>query len=157
MQQGQRVCRLPTMGISRVCEDVGCGPKWRVVNVPSAFDYNIATWDLLKIPDWNLYRALATTAADKRLKDVKGLTLVDGSIVEALPRIAMASLPVAQAGSGDKMKWTLLIHFEFDRSISLPSTSTNSILAQRSVRSTIFTTFGSVSRICSSSSAASAI
>lgn len=75
---------------------------WRVVNVPSAFDYNIATWDLLKlkIPDWNLYRALTTTAADKRLKDVKGLTLVDGSIVEALPRIAMASFrPLRRAAA----------------------------------------------------------
>ena len=42
--------------------------------------------------------------------------LVDGSIVEALPRIAMASFPTAQAGSGKKMEWTLHTHFEVDRS-----------------------------------------
>jgi hypothetical protein len=34
---------------------------------------------------------------------------VDGSIVEALPRIAMASFRDAQSGSGKKLKWTLHI------------------------------------------------
>ncbi len=53
---------------------------------------------------------LVPIAADKRLKDVKQtLTLVDGGIVEALPRIAMASFREAQSGSGKKMKWTLHI------------------------------------------------
>ena len=61
---------------------------------------------------------LVPIAADKRLKDVQHtLTLVDGSIVEALPRIAMASFRNAQAGSGKKMKWTLHTHFEVDRSV----------------------------------------
>ena len=64
-----------------------------------------------------LSEQLKPLAADQRLKDVKGLTLVDGSIVEALPRIAMASFPKAQAGSGEKMKWTLHTHFEVDRSV----------------------------------------
>lgn len=61
---------------------------------------------------------LVPIAADQRLKDLQHtLTLVDGSIVEALPRIAMASFRDAQAGSGKKMKWTLHTHFEVDRSV----------------------------------------
>ena len=36
-------------------------------------------------------------------------SFVDGSIVEALPRIAMASFRDAQSGSGKKLKWTLHI------------------------------------------------
>ena len=60
---------------------------------------------------------LQPLAADKRLKDVKALTLVDGTIVEALPRIAMASIRDAQSGSSNKMKWTLHTHFEVDRYI----------------------------------------
>ena len=54
-------------------------------------------------------------ATDKRLKDAGTLTLVDGTIVEALPRIAMASVRDAQSGSGCKMKWTLHTHFEVQR------------------------------------------
>lgn len=66
----------------------------------------------------SLGEKLVPIAADKRLKDVQQtLTLVDGSIVEALPRIAMASFRDAQAGSGKKMKWTLHTHFEVDRSV----------------------------------------
>ena len=57
---------------------------------------------------------LKPLAADKRLKDVKTLTLVDGTIVEALPRIAMASIREAQSGSSKKMKWTLHMHFEVE-------------------------------------------
>ena len=60
---------------------------------------------------------LQPLAADKRLKDVKALTLVDGTIVEALPRITMASIRDAQSGSSNKMKWTLHTHFEVDRYI----------------------------------------
>ena len=58
---------------------------------------------------------LKPVGADKRLNDIKGLTLVDGSIVEALPRIAMASLAEKQAGSSNKLKWTLHTFFEVDR------------------------------------------
>ncbi len=59
----------------------------------------------------SLGEKLVPIAAVKRLKDVKQtLTLVDGSIVEALPRIAMASFREAQSGSGKKMKWTLRTH-----------------------------------------------
>ena len=62
-----------------------------------------------------LGQKLKPLAADKRLKGVQTLTLVDGSIVEALPRIAMASLRDAQSGSSGKMKWTLHTHFEVER------------------------------------------
>ena len=58
----------------------------------------------------SLGEKLVPIAANKRLKDVQQtLTLVDGSIVEALPRIAMASFRDAQSGSGKKLKRTLHI------------------------------------------------
>lgn len=66
----------------------------------------------------SLGEKLVPIAADKRLKDLQHtLTLVDGTIVEALPRIAMASFRETQSGSGKKLKWTLHTHFEVDRSI----------------------------------------
>ena len=58
----------------------------------------------------SLGEKLVPIAADKRVKDIQQtLTLVDGSIVEALPRIAMASFRNAQSGGGKKLKWTLHI------------------------------------------------
>lgn len=66
----------------------------------------------------SLSEKLSPIAADGRLKDARQtLTLVDGSIVEALPRIAMASFRDAQAGSSQKMKWTLHTHFEVVRGV----------------------------------------
>ena len=62
-----------------------------------------------------LSEKLKPVGADKRLSDIKGLTLVDGSIVEALPCIAMASLRENQSGSSNKLKWTLHTFFEVDR------------------------------------------
>lgn len=73
--------------------------------------------DLLKPIIKKLGEKLKPLAADKRLANVKTLTLVDGTIVEALPRIAMASIRDAQSGSSKKMKWTLHTHFEVDRYI----------------------------------------
>lgn len=64
----------------------------------------------------SLGEKLSSIGEDKRLKDHRHtLTLVDGSIVEALPRIAMASFRSLQSGSGGKLKWTLHTHFEVDR------------------------------------------
>jgi hypothetical protein len=61
---------------------------------------------------------LSVIAADNRLQDLRHtLTLVDGSIVEALPRMAMASFRDGQSGSGKLMKWTLHTHFEVDRAV----------------------------------------
>ena len=66
----------------------------------------------------SLGQKLSPIAADSRLKDVQHtLNLVDGSIVEALPRIAMASFRDAQAGNNGTMKWTLHTHFEVDRHV----------------------------------------
>lgn len=62
-----------------------------------------------------LGKRLQPLAADKRLKGVPTLSLVDGTIIEALPRIAMASIRKHQSGSSKKIKWTLHAHFEVDR------------------------------------------
>src|SRR5208283_4901036 len=52
---------------------------------------------------------------DPRLKDIRHtVTLVDGTLLTALPRIAEASLLKSQTGSGS-VKWRLHTHFELDR------------------------------------------
>jgi Transposase DDE domain len=54
---------------------------------------------------------------DPRLKDIRDtVTLVDGTLLSALPRIAEASLLKSQTGSG-MIKWRLHTHFEVDRYI----------------------------------------
>lgn len=54
---------------------------------------------------------------DPRLKNVRGnITLVDGTLLAALPRMAEASLLKAQTGSG-LVKWHLHTHFEVDRHV----------------------------------------
>jgi hypothetical protein len=54
---------------------------------------------------------------DPRLKDIRDtVTLVDGTLLSALPRIAEASLLKSQTGSG-LVKWRLHTHFEVDRHI----------------------------------------
>ena len=66
----------------------------------------------------SLGERLESIAADKRLSNLRHtLTVVDGTIVEALPRIAQASFRNVQSGSGNKLKWTLHTHFEVARSI----------------------------------------
>ena len=52
---------------------------------------------------------------DKRLKDVHhALTLVDGSLLSALPKMAKAMLLKEQTGNG-QVKWRLHTQFEVDR------------------------------------------
>jgi Transposase DDE domain len=52
---------------------------------------------------------------DPRLKDIRHtVTLVDATLLAALPRMAEASLLKAQSGSG-RVKWRLHTHFEVDR------------------------------------------
>jgi hypothetical protein len=54
---------------------------------------------------------------DARLKDIRHiLTLVDATLLQALPRMAEASLRKAQSGSG-LVKWRLHTHFEVDRHV----------------------------------------
>jgi hypothetical protein len=58
---------------------------------------------------------LEPLSRDTRLADIRGsLTLVDGTLLAALPRMAEASLLKAQKKSG-KVKWHLHTHFEVDR------------------------------------------
>ncbi|QDT93643.1 IS4 family transposase [Gimesia algae] len=61
---------------------------------------------------------LAPIAKDSRLQDIKHtLTLVDGTVITALPRIAMASFRDSQSGDTGTLKWTLHTHFEVDRHV----------------------------------------
>jgi len=100
-------------GLKKVQKKLGCQRA-----SPGSLSESVAVFDserLKPIID-ALGKKLAPIAADSRLKDLEHtLTLVDGSIVEALPRIAMASFRDGQAGSSGKMKWTLHTHFEVDR------------------------------------------
>jgi hypothetical protein len=60
---------------------------------------------------------LSPLARDPRLKDVPhALTLVDGTLLAALPRMAQACLLKEQTGSG-LVKWRLHTQFEVDRHI----------------------------------------
>ena len=58
---------------------------------------------------------LEPLARDKRLADIREkLTLVDGTLISALPKLMHASWLKAETGSG-KVKWRLHTHFEVDR------------------------------------------
>ncbi len=60
---------------------------------------------------------LQPLAQDKRLQDIRQtITLVDGSLVAALPRIMEASFRKANSGSG-MVKWRLHTHFEILRGV----------------------------------------
>ncbi len=60
---------------------------------------------------------LKPLAQNPRLKDIKQtITLVDGTLVAALPKVMQASMLKATTGSG-MIKWRLHTHFEVDRYI----------------------------------------
>ena len=60
---------------------------------------------------------LQPLARDPRLKDIPhALTLVDGTLLAALPRMMQASWLKSQTGSG-LVKWRLHTHFEVDRHV----------------------------------------
>lgn len=60
---------------------------------------------------------LQPLAQDKRLKDItQTITLVDGSLISALPRIMEASFRKAATGDG-MVKWRLHTHFEILRGV----------------------------------------
>src|SRR5579872_5047595 len=64
-----------------------------------------------------LGRHLEARNRDSRLKDLNDtITLVDGTLLTALPRIAEASLLKSKTGSG-LVKWRLHTHFEVDRHV----------------------------------------
>jgi hypothetical protein len=62
-----------------------------------------------------LGRELMPLGRDARLKDIdQTLTLVDGTLIAALPKLMQASWLKSQTGSG-LVKWRLHTHFEVDR------------------------------------------
>lgn len=64
-----------------------------------------------------LGQQLEPLAQDKRLSDIKQtITLVDGTLISALPKIMEASWRKAQTGNG-MVKWRLHTHFEVLRGI----------------------------------------
>jgi hypothetical protein len=66
-----------------------------------------------------LGQRLQPHATDPRLKDLRQtVTLVDATLLKALPRMAEASLLKATTGSG-LTKWRLHTHFEVDRHVPL--------------------------------------
>ena len=72
-------------------------------------------------PEWlkpiigELARQAQPLARDPRLKDLKQLlTLVDGTLLTALPRMAEASLLKRQTGSG-QVQWCLPTHFNVEK------------------------------------------
>ena len=62
---------------------------------------------------------LVPLGRDPRLQDVQGLlTIVDGTLLSALPKMMEASLLKLKTGSG-MVKWRLHTHFEVDRSVPI--------------------------------------
>ena len=62
---------------------------------------------------------LTPLGRDPRLQDVQGLlTIVDGTLLSALPKMMEASLLNRKTGSG-MVKWRLHTHFEVDRSVPI--------------------------------------
>ena len=60
---------------------------------------------------------LKPLACNSRLKDIElTLTLVDGTLIAALPKLMQASVLKSKSGSG-MVKWRLHSHFEVDRYI----------------------------------------
>jgi len=71
--------------------------------------------DRLKEIIGELGNQLQPLARDKRLTDIREkLTLVDGTLISALPKLMEASYLKSQTGSG-LVKWRLHTHFEVDR------------------------------------------
>lgn len=73
--------------------------------------------ELLKPIIGELAEQARPLARDKRLKDLPQLlTLVDGTLLTALPRMMEASLLKRQTGSG-QVKWCLHTHFDVEKSV----------------------------------------
>ena len=73
--------------------------------------------ELLKEIIAELGADLKPLARDARLKDIRStITLVDGTLIAALPRVMEASWLKSQTGSG-LVKWRLHTHFEVDRHV----------------------------------------
>ncbi len=98
--------------LSKVQRLLGC-PRAALGSLSEAA--SVFDADRLKGVIADLGAQLEPLACDKRLTDVpQKLTLVDGSLISALPRMMQASWLKSQTGSG-LVKWRLHTHFEVDR------------------------------------------
>jgi hypothetical protein len=100
--------------LQKVQQKLGCGRAslGSLSEAASVFDA-----ERLKEIIAELGRELQPLACDSRLKDIdRTLTLVDGTLIAALPRMMQASWLKGATGSG-MVKWRLHTHFEVDRYI----------------------------------------
>jgi hypothetical protein len=98
--------------LTKVQKKLGCGRAslGSLSEAASVFDA-----ERLKEIIAELAEELQPLARDSRLKDIgQTLTLVDGTLIAALPRMMQASWLKRTAGSG-MVKWRLHTHFEVDR------------------------------------------
>lgn len=100
--------------LKNVQRKLGCSRSSRgsLLEAATVFDP-----DRLKEIIGELGDQLQPLAQDKRLQDIKQtITLVDGSLIAALPRIMEASFRKATTGDG-MIKWRLHTHFEILRGV----------------------------------------
>jgi hypothetical protein len=98
--------------LKKVQKRLGCGRAslGSLAEASRVFDA-----DLLREVIAELGKELEPIGRDPRLKDIPQLlTLVDGTLLDALPALASASLLKSQTGCGF-VKWRLHTHFEVDR------------------------------------------
>ena len=101
-------------GLKKVQKKLGCSRAslGSLSEATSVFDA-----DRLQEIIAELGQQLQPLAQDKRLSDIKQtITLVDGTLIAALPRIMEASWRKSQTGNG-MIKWRLHTHFEILRGI----------------------------------------
>lgn len=98
--------------LAKVQKKLGCGRAslGSLSEAASVFDAERLKEIIAELAD-----ELQPLARDSRLKDIgQTLTLVDGTLIAALPRMMQASWLKRTAGSG-MVKWRLHTHFEVDR------------------------------------------
>jgi hypothetical protein len=98
--------------LAKVQKKLGCprAALGSLAEAASVFDA-----ELLKEIIAELAADLKPLGRDARLKDLPGaLTLVDGTLITALPKVMQASWLKLQTGSG-QVKWRLHTHFEVER------------------------------------------
>jgi len=100
--------------LAKVQRKLGCGRAalGSLSEAAGVFDAR-----LLKAIIAELGEELKPLARDTRLKDIRStITLVDGTLIAALPRVMEASWLKSKTGSG-MVKWRLHTHFEVDRHV----------------------------------------
>ena len=100
--------------LKKVQQKLGC-PRSSLGSLSEAT--SVFDADRLKEIIDELGEQLQPLAQDKRLKDIQQtITLVDGSLIAALPKIMEASWRKANTGNG-MVKWRLHTHFEVLRGV----------------------------------------